>query len=45
MDGWSLPPVAWIGAVIMMVGILTISMNPLDLFKGKKMEVDIDETA
>ncbi|MCW6075144.1 hypothetical protein [Clostridium sporogenes] len=45
MDGWSLPAVAWIGAVIMMFGILTISMNPLDLFKGKKMEVDIDETA
>ncbi|MFX0547803.1 hypothetical protein ACOAKC_00570 [Hathewaya histolytica] len=39
MDGWSLPVVAWIGAVIMMIGILTISMNPLDLFRKKKEEV------
>lgn len=39
MDGWSLPSVAWIGAVIMMFGILTISMNPLDLFRRKKEEV------
>ncbi|WP_040329055.1 membrane protein [Clostridium ihumii] len=36
MDGWSLPSVAWIGAVIMMFGILTISMNPLDLFRKKE---------
>ena len=36
MDGWSLPTVAWIGAVIMMLGILTIAMNPLDLFRKKK---------
>ncbi len=34
-SGWSLPSVAWIGAAIMMFGILTISMNPLDLFKRK----------
>ena len=39
MDGYSLPSVAWIGALIMMLGILTISMNPLDLFRKKKMEV------
>lgn len=45
MDGWSLPPVAWIGAGVMMIGILTVSMNPLDLFKGKNKEVDINETA
>lgn len=36
--GWSLPPVVWIGAVIMMFGILTISMNPLDLLKRNKGE-------
>lgn len=36
MDGWSLPPVAWIGAVIMMLGILTIAMNPLDIFRKKE---------
>ncbi|GAA0121978.1 hypothetical protein [Clostridium faecium] len=40
MDGYSLPSVAWIGALIMMLGILTISMNPLDLFRKKKMEVE-----
>lgn len=40
MDGWSLPSVAWIGAVIMMFGILTISMNPLDLFRKKNAEVE-----
>ncbi|GAA0790161.1 hypothetical protein [Hathewaya limosa] len=39
MDGWSLPVIAWVGAVVMMIGILTISMNPLDLFRKKKEEV------
>ncbi|AWI07146.1 membrane protein [Clostridium drakei] len=32
MQGWTLPPIAWIGAVIMMFGILIIAMNPMDLF-------------
>ncbi|MCT8977218.1 hypothetical protein N4T77_11450 [Clostridium sp. CX1] len=46
MDGWSLPSVAWIGAVIMMFGILTISMNPLDLFRRKDdMGGSMDEAA
>lgn len=36
IDGWSLPIVAWIGAIIMMVGILIIAMNPLDLFRKNK---------
>lgn len=36
MDGWSLPSVAWVGAIIMVFGILTISMNPLDLFRKKE---------
>jgi drug/metabolite transporter (DMT)-like permease len=40
MDGYALPTVAWGGALIMMLGILTISMNPLDLFRKKKMEVE-----
>jgi drug/metabolite transporter (DMT)-like permease len=40
IDGWALPSVAWVGAVIMMLGILTISMNPLDLLRRKKMEVE-----
>ncbi len=34
-DGWSLPPVAWAAAVIMVVGIFVIAMNPLDFLKGK----------
>lgn len=38
VEGWSLSIVAWIGAVIMMIGILTIAMNPLDLFKKKAKE-------
>nr|WP_291581244.1 hypothetical protein [Clostridium sp. UBA6640] len=40
MDGWALPSVAWIGAAVMMLGIVTISMNPLNLFRKKKMEVE-----
>ena len=36
MEGWSLPPIAWVGAIIMILGILTIAMNPLDLFRKKK---------
>jgi drug/metabolite transporter (DMT)-like permease len=35
MKGWGLPPIAWVAAVLMMLGILIISMNPLDLFKRK----------
>jgi drug/metabolite transporter (DMT)-like permease len=35
MKGWSLPPIAWVAAVMMVIGILIISMNPLDLFKKK----------
>ncbi len=34
-DGWSMPPIAWIAAVTMIVGIFTIAMNPLDLFRKK----------
>ncbi|MBU3209693.1 hypothetical protein [Clostridium algidicarnis] len=39
MDGWALPSIAWGGAIMMMFGILTISMNPLDLFRRKKNEI------
>lgn len=35
IDGWTLPPVAWMAAVSMMFGILVIAMNPLDLFRKK----------
>lgn len=36
MDGWNLPPIVWAAAVIMALGILIISTNPLDLFKSKE---------
>jgi len=36
MDGWSMPPIAWAAAVIMVIGIFVIAMNPLDLFKKKE---------
>ena len=34
-DGWSMPPIAWAAAVVMVVGIFIIAMNPLDLLKKK----------
>lgn len=33
---WDVKPVVWIGAVIMIVGILIIAMNPLELFAKKE---------
>ncbi|MFW2489212.1 hypothetical protein D2A34_04350 [Clostridium chromiireducens] len=36
IEGWSLPPIAWGAAVLMIVGILVIAMNPLDLFRKKE---------
>ncbi len=33
LKGWSIPPIAWAAAVIMVIGIFIIAMNPLDLFK------------
>jgi len=35
MDGWSMPPIAWAAAVVMVMGIFTIAMNPFDLLKKK----------
>lgn len=37
IDGWALPPIVWLGAIIMTFGILIIAMNPLDLFKKKEV--------
>ena len=34
-EGWSMPPIAWVAAVIMVIGIFTIALNPLDLFKKR----------
>jgi drug/metabolite transporter (DMT)-like permease len=42
MDGWLLPPIAWVGAVIMIFGILVITMNPLDLIiKQEEKEIEL----
>ncbi|MBR0597369.1 hypothetical protein [Sinanaerobacter chloroacetimidivorans] len=35
-DGWALPPIAWAAAIVMIIGILVIAMNPLDLFRKKE---------
>lgn len=34
-DGWMLHPIAWLAAIVMVIGIFTIAMNPLDLFRKK----------
>ncbi|MBV7274011.1 hypothetical protein I6U48_13980 [Clostridium sp. PL3] len=36
MQGWNLPIIVWVGAVIMMFGILVIAMNPMELFRKKE---------
>lgn len=33
MDGWAIPPIAWVAALMMAFGILVIATNPLELFK------------
>jgi drug/metabolite transporter (DMT)-like permease len=38
-EGWMLHPVAWAAAVVMVVGIFTIAMNPLDLFRKKQEQI------
>lgn len=41
IDGWGLPPIAWIAAILMVIGILVISMNPLDLFRKEEADQQI----
>ena len=36
LDGWSIPPIAWAAAVVMVIGIFVIALNPLDLLKKKE---------
>lgn len=36
IDGWSIPPIAWAAAVVMVIGIFIIALNPLDLLKKKE---------
>jgi drug/metabolite transporter (DMT)-like permease len=31
--GWTMAPIAWLAAIIMVCGIFIIAMNPMDLFK------------
>ncbi len=35
-DGWSLPMIAWISAIVMVVGISLIAANPSDYFRKKE---------
>ncbi len=35
IKGWDMPPIAWAAAVIMVIGIFIIALNPLDLFKKR----------
>ncbi|WP_027723019.1 membrane protein [Maridesulfovibrio zosterae] len=37
-EGWSMPPIAWAAAVVMVIGIFIIAMNPLDMFKKNDQE-------
>lgn len=37
-EGWTLPPIAWVAAVVMFIGILFVAMNPLDLLSKKGVE-------
>lgn len=37
IDGWSLPPIVWGGAILMTFGILIIAVNPLDFFRKKEV--------
>lgn len=34
--GWEVLPIVWLGAIIMVVGILLIALNPLDLIRAKE---------
>ncbi|QJB57078.1 hypothetical protein [Pseudodesulfovibrio sp. zrk46] len=36
IDGWNMAPIAWAAAVVMVIGIFFISMNPMDLFKKQE---------
>ena len=38
LEGWNIPAIAWAAAVVMVVGIFIIAMNPMDLFKKTNEE-------
>ena len=35
-DGWAIPPIAWIAAVVMSLGIFIMAVNPLAILKKKE---------
>lgn len=35
-DGWAIPPIAWVAAVVMSLGIFIMAVNPLDFLKKKE---------
>lgn len=35
-DGYMLPAIAWVAAVVMVIGVTIIAVNPLDFFKKKE---------
>lgn len=36
MEGWALPAISWAAAIVMVMGIFIISVNPLDFFTKKE---------
>lgn len=36
IDGWAIPTIAWIAAILMALGILIIALNPLDYIRKEK---------
>ena len=38
IDGYALAPIQWAAAIVMIIGIFFIAMNPLDLFRKKNTE-------
>jgi len=39
IEGWAIPPIAWVAAIVMVIGIFIIAMNPMDLFRKSNEEV------
>lgn len=37
-DGWAIPPIGWAAAVVMVIGIFIIAVNPLDFIKKGRAE-------
>jgi hypothetical protein len=37
-DGWALAPIAWAAAIVMVIGILLIAVNPLELLRRNAAE-------